>query len=56
MNVCCITHNEWGKGDSYKALYPVDSLAWGPGGTPIYGQYRYVPRDRLEFLRFLILK
>ena len=26
------------------------------GGTPIYGLYRYVPRDRVGFLRFLILK
>jgi len=29
----------------------------GPGGgTPIYGLYRYVPRDRVWFLRFPILK
>ena len=26
------------------------------GGTPIYGLYRYVPRDRVWFLRFPILK
>ena len=29
----------------------------GVGGmedTPIYGLYRYVPRDRIGFLRFLI--
>ena len=25
----------------------------GGGGTPIYGQYRYVPRNRVWFLRFL---
>ena len=30
----------------------------GPGGgvTPIYGLYRYVPRNRVWFLRFLVLK
>ena len=28
----------------------------GGGGTPIYALYRYVPRDRVGFLRFLILK
>ena len=28
----------------------------GGGGTPIYGLYRYVPRDRVWFLRFSILK
>ena len=28
----------------------------GGGGTPIYGLYRYVLRDRVGFLRFLILK
>ena len=26
------------------------------GGTPIYGLYRYVPRDRVWFLRFSVLK
>ena len=26
------------------------------GGTPIYGLYRYVPPDRVWFLRFPILK
>jgi len=26
------------------------------GGTPVYGLYRYVPRDGVEFLRFPILK
>ena len=26
------------------------------GGTPIYGLYRYVPRNRVWFLRFLVLK
>ena len=28
----------------------------GGGGTPIYGLYRYVPRDRVWFLRFSVLK
>ena len=28
----------------------------GGGVTPIYGLYRYVPRDRVCFLRFSILK
>ena len=28
----------------------------GGGGTPIYGLYRYVPRDRVCFLRFSVLK
>ena len=28
----------------------------GGGGTPIYGLYRYVPRDRIWFLRFSVLK
>ena len=28
----------------------------GRGGTCIYGLYRYVPRDRVWFLRFLVLK
>ena len=27
-----------------------------PGDTPIYGLYRYVPRDRVWFLRFWLLK
>ena len=27
----------------------------GGGGTPIYGLYRYVPRDRVCFLRFSVL-
>ena len=26
------------------------------GGTPICGLYRYVPRDRVCFLRFSVLK
>ena len=30
--------------------------SWGGGGTPIYGLYRYVPPDRVWFLRFPILK
>ena len=30
--------------------------ARGGGGTPIYGLYRYVPRDRVCFLRFSVLK
>ena len=28
----------------------------GGGGTHIYGLYRYVPRDRVWFLRFSVLK
>ena len=28
----------------------------GGGGTPISGLYRYVPRDRVCFLRFSVLK
>ena len=28
----------------------------GGGGTPIYGTYRYVPRNRVWFLRFSVLK
>ena len=28
----------------------------GGGGTPIYGLYRYVPRNRVSFLRFSVLK
>ena len=28
----------------------------GGGGTPICGLYRYVPRDRVCFLRFSVLK
>ena len=31
-------------------------LSWRRGGTPIYGLYRYVPRDRVWFLRFSVLK
>ena len=28
----------------------------GGGGTPIYGLYRYVPRNRVWFFRFSVLK
>ena len=28
----------------------------GEGGTPIYGLYRYVLRNRVWFLRFSVLK
>ena len=28
----------------------------GGGGIPIYGLYRYVPRNRVWFLRFSVLK
>ena len=28
----------------------------GGGGTPIYGLYRYMPRNRVWFLRFSVLK
>ena len=37
--------------------YEIESLINGPGGgTPIYGLYRYVPRNRVWFLRFSVLK
>ena len=32
------------------------SSGGGGGGASIYGLYRYVPRDRVWFLRFSILK
>ena len=32
------------------------SRGGGGGGTPIYGLYRYAPRDRVCFLRFSVLK
>ena len=32
------------------------SGAMGGGGTPIYGLYRYVPRNRVWFLRFWVLR
>ena len=36
---------------------PENSERGGPGGgTPIYGLYRYVPRNRVWFLRFSVLK
>ena len=28
----------------------------GGGGIPVYGLYRYVPRNRVWFFRFLVLK
>ena len=28
----------------------------GAGGTPIYGLHRYVPRNRVLFLRFSVFK
>ena len=35
---------------------PPSSLLPRAGGTPIYGLYRYVPRNRVWFLRFSVLK
>ena len=32
------------------SVYP---YPWGGGGTPLYGLYRYVPRDREWFLEVL---
>ena len=32
------------------------AIVLSPGGTPIYGLYRYVPRNRVWFLRFSVLK
>ena len=35
----------------------VKATCFSPGvGTPIYGLYRYVPRNRVWFLRFSVLK
>ena len=42
-----------------KSTLDVQILAYlnpGGGGTPIYGLYRYVPRNRVWFLRFSVLK
>ena len=41
-----------------RRLIRVHVPGWGGGGggTPIYGLYRYVPRDRVWFLRFSVLK
>ena len=38
------------------ALLQVRGTDPGGGGTPIYGLYRYVPRNRVWFLRFSVLK
>ena len=35
---------------------PISRGGGGGGGTPIYGLYRYVPRNRVWFLRFSVLK
>ena len=40
-------------------LYNESIRSFGPpegGGTPIYGLYGYVPRNRVWFLRFSVLK
>ena len=37
-------------------LDAIDGAFKTRGGTPIYGLYRYVPRNRLCFLRFSVLK
>ena len=34
----------------------LEILGGGGGGTPIYGLYRYVPRNRVWLLRFSVLK
>ena len=34
----------------------VDGTRRPPGGTRIYGPYRYVPRNKVWFLRFSVLK
>ena len=36
--------------------YSFVALLFPGGDTPIYGLYRYVPRDRVWFLRFSVLK
>ena len=33
-----------------------DEPGGGGSGAPIYGLYRYVPRNRVWFLRFSVLK
>ena len=38
------------------AVKAIDVRPRGGGGTPIYGLYRYVPRNRVWFLRFSVLK
>ena len=35
---------------------PLPGKTPGGGGTPIYGLYRYVPRNRVWFSRFSVLK
>ena len=40
----------------YHAKRPWKPGAGGGGGTPVYGLYRFVPRDRVWFLRFSVLK
>ena len=42
--------------DSPRSFRVLGFLARGGGGTPIYGIYRYVPRNRVWFLRFSVLK
>ena len=37
-------------------MWGLPSSPGGGGGTPIYGLYRYMPWNRVWFLRFLILK
>ena len=42
------------RGVAVKAI-GVRPLGGGGGGTPIYGLYRYGPRNRVRFLRFSVL-
>ena len=37
-------------------FYSGEPQGGGGGGTPIYGLYRYVPRNRVWVLRFSVLK
>ena len=59
--------NFWTAGRYFNKLYFINvcvkvflilvfSPGGGGGGTPIYGLYRYVPRNRVWFLRFSVLK
>ena len=57
-----VRRNESTIGKYYRIRYTVFSETHetsrgggGGGGTPIYGLYRYVPRDRVWFLRFSVI-
>ena len=49
---------KWISGRSTDYLFTCYTVLTRPpgGGTPIYGLYRYVPRNRVWFLRFSVLK